>query len=184
MTLWDKLVIDEGKREEIYYDHRGFPTIGVGYNLTNSDVLKLVLKQFGYTETSLGDVYFEALFKKVHDVFGKDDWQTNADTHKKSVQDTLNLYRELITDPALKNAASETFAFRDLNANGVEDEIKPVFDTALKDYVNQTVNEIAKEAKISAGDAKILWDGLSGNKRDTILSLVFNGGASAMIGEN
>ncbi|HEX5793930.1 MAG TPA: hypothetical protein VFY01_11685 [Rheinheimera sp.] len=59
MTLWTNLVNDEGAREQIYLDHRGIPTIGVGYNLANSAVLELVLQQFGYTEDSLPNGSFE-----------------------------------------------------------------------------------------------------------------------------
>ena len=49
MTLWEQLVNDEGAEPQIYLDHHGIPTIGVGYNLRNEDVLVLVLQQFGYT---------------------------------------------------------------------------------------------------------------------------------------
>lgn len=41
MALWENLTKHEGVDKEIYFDHRGFPTIGVGYNLTNTDVLNL-----------------------------------------------------------------------------------------------------------------------------------------------
>jgi GH24 family phage-related lysozyme (muramidase) len=43
MTLYNDLKTLESAEEAIYSDHVGVPTIGVGYNLRNADVLKAVL---------------------------------------------------------------------------------------------------------------------------------------------
>lgn len=54
MTLWNNLVTEENARVDIYLDHQNIPTIGVGFNLRNTDVLRLVLQQFGYTYLKRG----------------------------------------------------------------------------------------------------------------------------------
>lgn len=41
MTLWNNLVTEENARVDIYLDHQNIPTIGVGFNLRNTDVLRL-----------------------------------------------------------------------------------------------------------------------------------------------
>lgn len=55
MTLFDELAKEgsEGARNEIYLDHLGIPTIGVGYNLRSANVLKAVLKNLGILDNRL-----------------------------------------------------------------------------------------------------------------------------------
>ena len=61
MSLFEDIGSHEGFEDKIYRDHVGAPTIGVGYNLRNEDVLKAVLEQFGYSESTLSKSNFDTL---------------------------------------------------------------------------------------------------------------------------
>ena len=182
MTLWNNLVTEENARVDIYLDHQNIPTIGVGFNLRNADVLRLVLQQFGYTADTLPNGNFDELRGELLLIFREQNWQTNGEAHRQTVQETLDRYREMM-EPANRDAASETFAFNgtDRSTEAVA-QMFPVFETVRQDYVNQIIAQIRSRANVSAEQAQATWDGLAGNMQDTLLSLAFNGGAAGMIG--
>jgi GH24 family phage-related lysozyme (muramidase) len=46
MSLFTEIKEHENAIKTIYLDSKGIPTIGVGFNLREGDVLEVVLKQF------------------------------------------------------------------------------------------------------------------------------------------
>ena len=184
MTLWNNLVTEENARVDIYLDHQNIPTIGVGFNLRNADVLRLVLQQFGYTADALPNGNFDELRGELLLIFQEQNWQTNGGANRQAVQETLDQYREMM-EPANRDAASETFAFNgtDRSAQAVA-QMYPVFEAVRQDYVNQIVAQIRSRANVTAEQAQATWDGLAGNMQDALISLAYNGGATEMIGRN
>ncbi len=187
MSLFEDIGVHEEFEDNIYPDHTGVPTIGVGYNLRNEDVLKAVLEQFGYSQDTLPDD-FDDLVKKLSVIFEGNWTKANKDEKTSEVNKRLEEYKEFMTE-ANKLAAQDKFEFKDKDSPGTEgydstkDEMEPVFDEAIKDFETQIVHEISIKATDSnSTKAQQIWDGLAQSQRDVLLSLVFNGGAKAMIG--
>jgi len=181
----------EGFKDEIYLDHEKVPTIGVGFNLRNPDVLREVLKQFGYSTDSLSESDFNNLQRNLLRIFEPKDWtEANKKTKISEVNDLLEEYKEKITDAADKAAAEDTFVFKDKDGkSGFDDkdipktanEMEPVFTEAIKDFEKKAVARIKEllDYKDSA-DAQAVWDGLGQSQKDSLLSLTYNGGPRIM----
>lgn len=118
MSLFEDIGSFEGFRDSIYPDHAGNPTIGVGYNLQNSDVLKAVLKQFGYSSDTLPND-FNNLVDELSDIFEKTWTESNKTSKTNEVNNKLKEYQELMSD-ADKLAAHDKFQFKDKDGiNGI-----------------------------------------------------------------
>ncbi|MCX2766816.1 calcium-binding protein [Pseudoalteromonas sp. B530] len=184
-SVFDFISKYEGVENSIYPDHKGIPTIGVGYNLRNSDVLNLVLDALGYRESVLNDNY-NNLEQDVRTVFNDSEWnKSTLSANTKKINDILKKYKDKITDPELKAKAKDTFSFSEFGDDtAAKEAMKPIFETAMQDYEKQIINTLASRQKISRADAKAHWGGLSESQRTTVLSLAFNGGTEAMVGKN
>ncbi len=192
MSLFEDIGSHEGFKDNIYPDHAGVPTIGVGYNLRNEDVLKAILNQFGYSDATLPGE-FKNLVDDLSEIFKDTTWtENNKGTKIKEVNEKLEEYKDLMTE-ANQLAAEDEFKFKDKDAVDAEgygstkDEMKPIFDEAIKDFEKQIVAEIKREltlidSKFEETKAQEIWDGLTQSQRNTLLSLAFNGGAKQMIG--
>jgi len=185
-NIFDFISDHEGIRKDIYLDHKGIPTIGVGYNLKNADVLTLLVGKFGYSEEALKRSDYKELESKLSKVVNESEWnKSTLSANTQKINDILKEYKDKITDPDLKAKAKDTFSFSEFGDDtAVKAAMKPIFETAMQDYERQIINTLASRQKISHADAKAHWDGLSESQRTTVLSLAFNGGTKAMLGKN
>jgi hypothetical protein len=95
MSLFEDIGASEGFKDSIYIDHVGVPTIGVGYNLRNLDVLKGVLAQFGYSSSTLSATDFDNLVNDLVKIFKQEDWSdSNKSTKITTVNDKLKEYKK------------------------------------------------------------------------------------------
>ncbi|KAF7767599.1 hypothetical protein PCIT_a3648 [Pseudoalteromonas citrea] len=185
-NIFDFISEHEGVRKNIYFDHKGIPTIGIGYNLRNEDVLIQVLDKLGYSNDNIGKNNYSLFKGEIKKVIDKAKWnKSTLDANTKKINDILNKYKDKITDPELKAKAKDTFSFSEFGDDtAAKEAMKPIFETAIQGYENQIINTLASRQKISRADAKAHWDGLSESQRTTVLSLAFNGGTRAMVGKN
>lgn len=189
MSLFEEIGSHEGFKDPIYLDHAGVPTIGVGYNLRNEDVLKLVLAQFGYSAETLPDDY-NSLVSDLLGLFRQNTWSSSNKSSKiNDVNNKLEEYRELMSE-ADKSAAQDKFEFKDKDVIDTEgygstkDEMEPVFDEAIEDFEDKIIKQIDnKLTDVDSAKAQEIWDGLTQSQKDSLLSLAFNGGAG-IIGTN
>lgn len=181
----------EGFKDGIYLDHEKVPTIGVGYNLRNPDVLEGVLKQFGYSDDSLTETELSELVRKLSDIFNSKDWtEANKNTKISDINDILEDYKEKMIDAEDKDAAHDTFVFKDKDGkSGYDDknipktanEMEPVFAEAIKGFEKKIVARIKSIFNYAdSADAQAVWDGLGQSQKDSVLSLIFNGGPKIM----
>ena len=87
MSLFDLIKELEGAEEEIYADSKGIPSVGVGFNLRQSNVLFKLLEHFGFQE--LSDDFEAKLLVDLRGIFGRNwegatdaqiaQWRTDAD---------------------------------------------------------------------------------------------------------
>ena len=93
-------------------------TIGVGFNLLEQEVRKVVLGHFGYDTNSLSKVDFDSLNTDLLDIF-KDPWSSEKIAQ---VNQILETYAAKITDGS---SPRTTFEFQDTA------DMKPVFETII-----------------------------------------------------
>ncbi|MCF2825739.1 hypothetical protein L3V43_09225 [Pseudoalteromonas sp. L23] len=111
-NIFDFISEHEGVRKNIYFDHKGIPTIGVGYNLNNDDVLKLVVDKLGYNASNLSVTHYDGFFREIKDIFNDSEWnKSTLSANTKKINDILKKYKDKITDPELKAKAKDTFSF-------------------------------------------------------------------------
>ncbi|MCF2908543.1 hypothetical protein L1285_09415 [Pseudoalteromonas sp. DL2-H2.2] len=110
-NIFDFVSEYEGVEKDIYFDHKGIPTIGVGYNLRNEDVLIQVLDKLGYSNDNVGANY--SLFKsEIKKVIDNAEWnKSTLSANTKKINDILKEYKGKIADPELKAKAKDTFSF-------------------------------------------------------------------------
>ena len=77
-NIFDFISDHEGIRKDIYLDHKGIPTIGVGYNLKNADVLTLLVGKFGYSEEALKRSDYKELESKLSKVVNESEWNKST----------------------------------------------------------------------------------------------------------
>ncbi|ALU42869.1 calcium-binding protein [Pseudoalteromonas rubra] len=185
-NVFDFISKYEGVEKDIYFDHKGIPTIGVGYNLRNEDVLIQVLDKLGYSNDNIGKDNYSLFKGEIKKVIDKAEWnKSTLSANTKKINDILKKYKDKITAPELKAKAKDTFSFSEFGDDtAAKEAMKPIFDTAMQDYEKQIIKTLASRQEISQADAKAHWDGLSESQRTTVLSLAFNGGTKAMVGKN
>lgn len=147
MSLFEDIGKFEGFKDEVYVDHKGIATIGVGYNLRNTDVLSSVLKAFGYSVETLGEVEFSSLVEGLSDIFEGTYTTATLPTAIATVETRLTESRSNMGD--VDEAAAQTeFKFIDNSAVDTDgygstlDEMKPIFDAALEDFEAQIIAQL------------------------------------------
>ncbi len=135
-NIFDFISDHEGIRKDIYLDHKGIPTIGVGYNLKNADVLTLLVGKFGYSEEALKRSDYKELESKLSKVVNESEWnKSTLDANTKKINDILKKYKDKNTDPELKAKAKDTFSFSEFgDTDAAKAAMKLIFETAMQDY--------------------------------------------------
>ncbi|WP_422135472.1 hypothetical protein [Endozoicomonas sp. ALD040] len=175
MSLYEEIKRLEDAKLSIYADSKGIPTIGVGYNLQEREVLESVLKQFGYTRESLGITEFSYLSRDLFNVFEETWTPQNTATYTTQVNQILSDYATKVTDGSSPRI---TFTFENTTT-----DMEPVFDTAIAFIEDDVVNRLQVKLGTSQQNAQNLFDGLSNAHKASLLSLAYNGGP-AIIGNN
>ncbi|MCF2908541.1 hypothetical protein L1285_09405 [Pseudoalteromonas sp. DL2-H2.2] len=114
MNVFDFISKYEDVEKDIYLDCKGIPTIGVGYNLKNKEVLLLVMDKLGYSKANLGEDNYDLFKGELKEVIENTEWnKSTLSANTKKVNDILKEYKDKIADPELKAKAKDTFGFSD-----------------------------------------------------------------------
>jgi len=147
---FDLIVNTEGVKKTIYPDSVGIPSIGIGFNLKDTNILGKILDSFGVADQTSRD----ALQKIVTDNASNIANLTNALNIKMGTLFTHT--------PPLANRATFTFN----NA----DEMKAVFDEAVLTYDNSDTN-LGPLGRVD----NWLADIPPSNERAVLVSMSYNG---------
>jgi hypothetical protein len=130
----------EGAKTYAYVDSKGIPTIGIGFNLRDDNILQLVLDAFGMKVDK-----FSALFTTFHDIV-KNSYASNTD-----LQTALNveMAKQHTANPAIRTTFD--FAAGDVG----KEEMRAVFDDAVLIYDNSDITK-APLGRVDIGGGQIL----------------------------
>ncbi len=174
MSLFSEIKKHENAVETIYIDSKGIPTIGVGFNLREDNVLEAVLEQFNYSTTSLSQSDSDKLKESLKKIFNNTWTESNKNARIKEVNDVLKVYQA--DDKRLDDSTPvETFVFPD------ESSMENVFNNILPTYQKLAIDGLENSLNVDRVVAQAVLDGLSDARKAALISLTFNGG-SAMVG--
>ena len=145
----------EGAETAPYRDtHKSkLPTIGIGFNLTDDGILKLVLAQFGIDVTPAALQTFHNAVRKPY-------------TSDLALQQALNAEMQKLFDAGL--SGRPTFAFNNT------DEMRTVFDVAIKRYDEGDL--LATDANDKLGRINAWLAGIPPSRERAVLaSMAYNG---------
>lgn len=161
MSLFSEIKKHENAVETIYIDSKGIPTIGVGFNLRENNVLEAVLEQFNYSTTSLSESDFKALKERLRDIFDNTWTESNKDARIKEVNDALKVYQA--DDKRLDDSTPvETFVFPD------ESSMENVFNSILPTYQKLAIDGLENSLNVDRVVAQAVLDGLSDARKALI----------------
>ncbi|ESP94195.1 hypothetical protein [Pseudoalteromonas luteoviolacea] len=173
----------EGKSYVVYLDHKGIPTMGVGFNLQEKDIVKKIINQMGYTPDSIGIDNHRKLIDEIVDIAEENWTEANLSSKIESIESQLATYKGQVQDQAIKDSLRDSFEFNNLT------EMTPIFEGLIREYETNTIHEIQREynakhkTNLTTDDIQEVWNGLSERQKGGILSMVYNGGADGMIGK-